>query len=307
MSDPKQFRLGTRGSNLARWQADWAAGRLRELGYTVEIVFITTKGDVNQGPLGQIGGQGVFTKGIQQALLDDEIDFAVHSLKDLPTEAVEGLTLAAVPARASCGDALISKSGLPLEELPKAARIGTGSKRRQSQLLHARPDIQVSDIRGNVETRLRKLDEGQFDAIVLAEAGLVRLGLADRITQILPRSVMLPAVGQGALGLEARADDQRTIDALTRLNERETEASVIAERSLLATLRAGCLAPVGAWGRVDSGQLELDAVVLSEDGQERLAVNVVGDVTAAESLGKQAAEALIEKGAQTLIDRIRSK
>lgn len=307
MSAAEPLRLGTRASNLARWQADWAAGRLRGLGYAVEIVFIATKGDVNQQPLGQIGGQGVFTKGIQQALLDDEIDFAVHSLKDLPTDSVEGLTLAAVPPRASCGDALVSKLGVTLQELPKAARIGTGSKRRQSQLLHARPDFAVADIRGNVETRLKKLDEGQFDAIVLAEAGLDRLGLSDRITQILPRRLMLPAVGQGALGLEVRADDGRTRDALAQLNDPETEASVIAERSLLATLRAGCLAPVGAWGRVEQGQLKLDAVVLSEDGQQRLAVDVAGDATAADSLGRQAAEALINKGARTLIDRIRSK
>jgi len=307
MSDTQELRLGTRASKLARWQADWAAERLRELGYAVEIVFITTKGDVTQAPLGQIGGQGVFTKRIQQALLDDEIDFAVHSLKDLPTEAVEGLTLAAVPTRASCGDALISDSGITIEGLPEAARIGTGSKRRQAQLLYARPDLEVADIRGNVGTRLRKLDEGQFDAIVLAEAGLDRLGLSDRSTQILPRSLMLPAVGQGALGLEARADDQHTIEAVARLNDPETEVSVIAERSLLASLRAGCLAPVGAWGRVEDGQLKLDAVVLSEDGRERLSVDVAGEAMAADSIGKQAAETLIEKGAKTLIDRIRSR
>lgn len=307
MSDTQELRLGTRASKLARWQADWAAERLRKLGYTVEIVFITTKGDMNQAPLGQIGGQGVFTKRIQQALLDEEIDFAVHSLKDLPTEAVEGLTLAAVPTRASCGDALISNSGMTLEDLPEAARIGTGSKRRQTQLLHARPDLEVADIRGNVDTRLRKLDERQFDAIVLAEAGLDRLGLSDRITQILPRSLMLPAVGQGALGLEARADDQHTLEAVARLNDPETEVSVIAERSLLASLRAGCLAPVGAWGRVEDRQLRLDAVVLSEDGRERLSVDVAGEATAADSIGKQAAETLIEKGAKTLIDRIRSR
>lgn len=305
MKDPMQLRLGTRASKLARWQADWAAERLRELGHVVEIVLITTEGDVTPGPLGQIGGQGLFTKRIQQALLDDEIDFAVHSLKDLPTEPVEGLTLAAVPERASCNDALVCNSGMTLDKLPREARIGTGSKRRQTQLRNARPDFKISDIRGNVDTRLRKLDEGQFDAIVLAEAGLERLGLAKRITQILPCSVMLPAVGQGALGLEARTSDKQTLNALADLNHPDTQAAVIAERALLATLRAGCLAPVGAWGRVEGEELSLDAVVLSEDGRERLTANLAGDANAPESIGKRAAETLIEQGAGALIDRIR--
>lgn len=305
MKDPMQLRLGTRASKLARWQADWAAERLRELGHVVEIVLITTEGDVTPGPLGQIGGQGLFTKRIQQALLDDEIDFAVHSLKDLPTETVEGLILAAVPERASCNDVLVSKSGLALEELPKGAHIGTGSKRRQTQLRHARPDFEVSDIRGNVDTRLRKLDEGQYDAIVLAEAGLERLGLTDRITQVLPCSVMLPAVGQGALGLEARSSDKPTRTALADLNHPETEVSIIAERALLATLRAGCLAPVGAWCRVEHDLLKLEAVVLSEDGRQRIAADLTGDIHAAAALGIRTAEVLMEQGAASIIDGIR--
>lgn len=304
MNDSIQLRLGTRASKLARWQADWAAGRLRQLGHAVEIVLITTEGDVAAGPLGQIGGQGLFTKRIQQALLDDEIDLAVHSLKDLPTDAVAGLTVAAVPERASCSDVLVSNSGT-LEQLPDAARVGTGSKRRQSQLLHARSDLVVGDIRGNVDTRLRKLDEAEFDAIILAEAGLERLGLTDRITQILPRSLMLPAVGQGALGLEARADDSATIEALAPLNHPETEAAVTAERSLLAALRAGCLAPVGAWGRVEAGRLKLEAVVLSEDGREKISADSTADVDDAAELGLRVAQSLIDQGADSIIARVR--
>jgi hydroxymethylbilane synthase len=305
MVDPIQLRLGTRASKLARWQADWAAQRLRELGHAVEIILVTTEGDVATGPLGQIGGQGLFTKRIQQALLDNEIDFAVHSLKDLPTEAVNGLILAAVPERASCGDALVNNTGATLDKLPEGALIGTGSKRRQTQLLHARPDLKVSDIRGNVDTRLRKLDDGLFDAIVLAEAGLDRLGLNDRITQVLPRSVMLPAVGQGALGLEAREGDDQTLGALARLNHLESESSVLAERSLLAALRAGCLAPVGAWCRFEHDHLQLDAAVLSEDGRQRVSVEMSGPTHDALGLGVRAAEALQEQGAASIIEQAR--
>src|SRR5262245_26636280 len=176
-----KLRLGTRASALARWQAEWVAARLTELGVGVELVPIVTQGDVKTGPLGQIGGQGLFTKELQRALLDNRIDLAVHSLKDLPTEPVDGLTIAAVPERESTSDVLISLVAKNIESLPQAARVGTGSLRRKAQLLHLRPDLVIDDIRGNVETRLRKLDEAQFDAIILAEAGLKRLGFADRI------------------------------------------------------------------------------------------------------------------------------
>src|SRR6188768_3617513 len=189
------LRIGTRSSPLARWQADWVTAELRKLGEEVEVVFITTQGDVRTGPLGQIGGQGLFTKEIQRALLTEEVDIAVHSLKDLPTDPVEGLTLGAIPERESPGDVLVAATVPDFASLPQGARLGTGSLRRRTQLLHARPDLVVLDIRGNVETRLRKVVDGEFDAIVLAEAGLTRLGLADRITQVLPKELMLPAVG----------------------------------------------------------------------------------------------------------------
>ncbi len=189
-----RLRLGTRSSPLARWQADWVAARLQERGVTVEMVLISTQGDQQQsGPIGAIGVTGVFTKEIQRALLDGRIDLAVHSLKDLPTETVAGLCLAAVPEREAPGDALLSRKGESFESLPDGARVGTGSPRRRAQLWHARPTLDMQDVRGNVDTRLRKLDEGQYDALVLAESGLRRLGLAERITQILPKTLILPA------------------------------------------------------------------------------------------------------------------
>jgi hydroxymethylbilane synthase len=300
-----RLRLGTRGSALARWQADWVTEQLQTIGVVVEQVLITTSGDVTSGPISEIGGQGLFIKEIQRALLDDRIDLAVHSLKDLPTEAVVGLGLAAVPPRADVGDALVSSRFANLDDLPAGARVGTGSRRRQSQLLHLRPDLVVADIRGNVDTRLKKLDAGEYDAIILAQAGLTRLGLTDRITQRLSPDQMLPAVGQGALGIETRADDEATITAIAVLDDAPTRAAVIAERSLLATLLGGCLAPVGAWARCDDGALVLDAVVLSTDGKQRIATRLTDDLNSAAMLGQHAAEQLLAQGAAALIAEAR--
>lgn len=306
MPSRPHLRLGTRASALARWQAEWVAARLTELGIDVELLPITTQGDVKTQPLGQIGGQGLFTKELQRALLDNQIDLAVHSLKDLPTAPVDRLALAAVPERESTADVLVARTAARIEDLPPAARVGTGSLRRQAQLLHRRPGLRVVDIRGNVETRLRKLDEGQFDAIVLAEAGLKRLGLAERIVNVIPRAVMLPAVGQGALGIEARTADGATRQLLAPLNHEATHLAVIAERSLLSTLRAGCLAPVGAFGRLENGRLRLDAVVLSGDGAKRVAASGDGPPRDAEALGQQVAQSLIDQGATELIASSRS-
>jgi hydroxymethylbilane synthase len=268
---------------------------------------ITTAGDQNQqASIGTIGTAGVFTKELQRALLDGRIDLAVHSLKDLPTENVAGLLLAAVPLRESAGDAVVSRGRVRLAELRQNAVIGTGSLRRQSQLLHARPDLQVREIRGNVETRIRKLHEGQFDALVLAEAGLKRLGLAAEIVDILTTSIMLPAVGQGALGLEARDDDTVTLAALKPLDDQSTHAAVLAERSLLSALRGGCLAPVGAWGRIDAnGELRLSATVLSRDGQQRLDAQAAQEPNSAIELGCRVAEMLLDQGAAKLIETSR--
>jgi len=226
-------------------------------------------------------------------------------LKDLPTEATAGLCLGAVPKRGPISDVLVSRGGESFDELPKGAVLGTGSIRRQAQLLRARPDLIMKDIRGNVDTRLTKLEPGQYDAVVLAEAGLTRLGLKDRITQVLPRSLILPAIGQGALGLETRQDDETTREAVEALNDSESHASVLAERSLLAALRGGCLAPVGAWGRMEEGKLRLDAVVLSPDGKQALHACGSNAMDQAEVLGRSVAEQLLQQGAARLIEASR--
>jgi hydroxymethylbilane synthase len=297
----KSLRLGTRNSPLARWQAEWVAARLTERGIAVELVPITTQGDVKSGPLGQIGGMGLFTKELQRALLDGQIDLAVHSLKDLPTAPVEGLALAAVPPRESTADVLVTNVAARLEDLPPQARLGTGSLRRKAQLLHFRPDLVVEDIRGNVETRLKKLDEGQFEAIVLAEAGLRRLSLADRIRQVLPTTMMLPAVGQGALAIEARAEDEVTRGLLAPLDDEATHQAVLAERTLLQSLRAGCLAPVGARAWIEGERLLLTAAVLSPDGRKRLSAAAATQSNEAVYLGHIVAEELLAQGAAELI------
>jgi hydroxymethylbilane synthase len=301
------LRIGTRASKLARWQADWVAARLAGVGQAVEIVEITTEGDVQQqGPVADIGAPGVFTKEIQRAVLSGAVDVAVHSLKDLPTDLVAGLVLAAVPPRESPADVLVSKDSVKLDELPESARIGTGSLRRQAQLRYVRRDLQISNIRGNVDTRVRKLEAGEFDAIVLAEAGLKRLGLAARITQVLPFDVMMPAVGQGALGIECRADDAAALTVLKSIDDAATHAAVVAERALLAHLSGGCLAPIGALGQVQNGFLQLVAVVLSPDGSQRLAASDAAPAEDAERLGEHVAHTLLAQGAAELISAGRS-
>jgi hydroxymethylbilane synthase len=309
-SEARTLRLGTRGSQLARWQADWVADQLRRLGHTVELVQIVTRGDVElSAPIEEIGTRGVFTKEIQRALLSCDVDLGVHSLKDLPTEPVNGLTIAAVPLRESVADVIAvagseergASGKISLAFLSEGARVGTGSLRRQAQLRHLRPDLDIHDIRGNVDTRLRKLDDGQFDAIVLAEAGLKRLGLAHRASHVLPMDVMLPAIGQGALAIECRADDAGTIAAVAPLEHAVTRAAINAERTLLAHLRGGCMAPIGAWGRVECGALHLTAVVLSVDGTARLVAGGSAALSEAETLGRTIGDELVKKGAAQLI------
>jgi hydroxymethylbilane synthase len=289
------------------------ADQLRGFGHTVELVEIETRGDTEQSrAIEELGTRGVFTKEIQRALLAGQVDIGVHSLKDLPTEAVPGLLLAAVPPRESFADVLVrsEKQGARGEGregfnvtgmLPKGARVGTGSLRRQAQLRYLRPDLVVSEVRGNVDTRLRKLDEGQFDAIVLAEAGLRRLGLEARISNVFPPEMMLPAVGQGALGIECRADDATTQAAVALLEDFDTRAAVTAERTLLESLRGGCLAPIGALARSVAVELRLSAVVLSPDGSRRIAANDVADFEEAEALGHSVAKMLLAQGAEDLI------
>jgi hydroxymethylbilane synthase len=255
---------------LARWQANWTAEQFHVQGIATEIVIIQTSGDLIQNEaIINIGAQGVFTKEIQRALLDHKIDIAVHSLKDLPTEHVAGLTLAAVPKRESYRDVFVSPIAGKIEALPQGSRIGTGSLRRKTQILyHFGDKYRVEDIRGNVETRLRKLKQGEYDAIILAEAGLIRLGFADSIRSFLEPPFFLPAVGQGALGWEIRTDDQQTAKLLQPMNDIPTYAAVLAERAMLRELQGGCSAPIAALGMVKDAMLTLHGRILSMDGKQ---------------------------------------
>ena len=301
-----KIRIGSRESKLARWQAEWVSGELAKHNVETELVFLKTLGDVTLGPIGNVGAQGVFTNEIQRALLDNHVDLAVHSLKDLPSDTTEGLRLAAVPPREKCGDALIANNVGSLKELRSGAVIGTGSARRRAQLLAHRKDLDVRDLRGNVDTRLQKLQDGELDAIILAEAGLHRLGLEQCISQVIPKEVMLPAVGQGALGLEIREDDEQTSEAIGPLHDVATYRAVLAERSLLRTLRGGCIAPIGAWARTDVGELRLDAIVLNADGTEHVRACSSGPTDQYEELGINTADELLAQGADRLLDSVRA-
>lgn len=305
-----RIRLGTRGSQLALAQSNHIANSLRDLGHEVELIIIQTTGDVTAGSLVSFGSDGVFTKRLQHALLENGIDLAVHSLKDLPTDSVDGLKIGAVPKREDPGDALIFPNDADLKirnisELPDGFRIGTGSVRRKSQLLNLHKNLCIEDIRGNVDTRLEKLDAGQFDAIVLACAGLNRLGLDHRISYRCRPDEMAPAVGQGALGLEIRDDDLKVNEALQSLNDAEAFAAVTAERKMLNTMCAGCLAPVGAISTTVDKHLTLTGIVLSTDGIQKLTVSATETFENSVELGQQVANQLIADGASELIDASR--
>jgi hydroxymethylbilane synthase len=297
------LRIGTRGSPLALWQAHHVEGLLRAVtDRPVELVEIETSGDrVRDVALTQIGGDGVFTKEIQRALLAGSVDVAVHSLKDLPTTHVEGLTLAAVPARGPVGDVFVSRRHARFDELPDGAVVGTSSLRRRAQALHRRPDLRLVNLRGNVETRLRKLEAEGLDAIILARAGLERLGLAGHVTEVLDPAWMLPAVGQGALGLECRADDRATLALLGPLNDSPTRCAVLAERAMLRGLGGGCLVPIGALAAVRGEELTLRGVVLPPDGTRRVEAEAAGPADQPEALGRRVAEALLARGAAELL------
>lgn len=308
MSSPLTIRIATRASTLALWQANHVAAllRYRNPGAIVSLVPLSTLGDRDvREPLSQLGSLGVFTREVQHAVLENRADIAVHSLKDLPTEETPGLCLAAVPERGPTSDALVfplPRTGpTSLDELPSGSRVGTGSLRRQAQLLHHRPDLQFLDVRGNVETRLRKLDAGDYDALVLAVAGLTRLGLAARISCELAPPLMHFAVGQGALGIECRTDDAITRTALSKIDHEPTHRATRAERALLAELRAGCHAPVGVWTKTTGDNLHLEAVVLSRDGRTKLIVDATGSAADPEQLGHRVAEQLRSQGADELI------
>ncbi|MGB8509107.1 MAG: hydroxymethylbilane synthase [Pyrinomonadaceae bacterium] len=304
-----QLIIGSRGSKLALWQAEWVRARLTALepGAEVRIEIIKTSGDVMQDvSLSVIGGQGVFTKEIENALIAGRIDVAVHSLKDLPTLIPDSLSITAVPERADPQDALVLPAGkqaadVSLRSLPVGARVGTSSLRRQAQLRHLRPDLLIADVRGNVDTRLRKLDAGEYDAIILASAGLRRLGLEERISAAIPSSEMLPAVGQGALGIETRADDADTNSLVARLNHAPTHAAVIAERALLRHLGGGCQVPIAAHATVHENSLSLDGLVAALTGEKIIREVLSGDIDDANGIGERLASRLQDRGADSLL------
>ena len=292
--------VGTRSSKLALWQAEYIRDCLQKRypSMRVETRLMTTKGDkILDVPLAKIGGKGLFTKELEQAMLSGAVDIAVHSLKDMPTEIPAGLTLAAITERADVGDALVSPVYKTFDALPQGARIGTSSLRRKAQLLHARPDLEVVSLRGNVQTRLRKLEEEHLDGVILAVAGLKRLGLGERITEELPQSLCLPAVGQGALAIESRADDAELLELLAFLNDDATCCCARAERAFLARVEGGCQVPVGVYASAaGTGRLRVEAVIASLDGQRLYRDAAEGADADAERLGRSLAEELLAAG-----------
>jgi hydroxymethylbilane synthase len=302
--------IGTRGSALARWQAEHIAAALRQNnpGLTVELTIIVTEGDRQQvGPLVDHGGKAVWVEEIESALLERRVDLAVHSLKDVPAELAPGLVLVAIPRRADPRDALVSRRGETLDQLPPGARVGTSSLRRVCQLRQARPDLALEVLRGNVDTRLRKVAEGVVDAAVLACAGLDRLGFGDRITERLSAERMLPAIGQGALALETRGDDDRLRRLCRPLADAEAEATVAAERALLARLGAGCKTPVAGHARVQAGRLTLEGLVGRPDASEMLHERAEGPTTDAVAVGGAVAEKLLARGAGKILAELEGR
>jgi len=301
--------IGSRGSKLALWQAEHARERLLQLNPQIDIriEIIKTTGDVKKDPLSVIGGKGVFTKELEDALLDGRIDIAVHSLKDLPTILPDGLSISAICEREDARDALVLATGsefdaTALGNLPRGAIVGTSSPRRLAQLrCWFGNNLEIKDLRGNVDTRIRKLDEGQYDALILASAGLVRLGLHDRISLRIPISQMLPAVGQGAIAIETRSDDDFAIGTTRKLDHRETRLACLAERAFLRGLGGGCQLPIAAHARLEGELLKLDGLVAKPDGSKRLQESLSGPSETAEALGASLAAVLIQQGAQALL------
>ena len=299
--------IGSRGSKLALWQAEQARERLLLLNpqILIHIEIIKTTGDVKNDPLSVIGGKGVFTKELEDALLDRRIDIAVHSLKDLPTILPEALSISAICEREDARDALVLRSDLNVDNgsllnLPEGAVVGTSSQRRLAQLKTLRSDVVVKDLRGNVDTRIRKLDEGQYDAVILASAGLVRLGLQNRISTRIAISEMLPAVGQGAIAIETRSDDQFAIATTSKLDHRETRLACLAERAFLRGLGGGCQLPIAAHATIDRDVFNLDGLVAKPDGSEIWRDHLSGPVKQVEEIGSALAAKLIERGASTV-------
>lgn len=306
----KPFRIGTRGSDLARWQANHVSQLLQTQVPSLELetVFFTTRGDkVLDKALPEIGGKGLFTEELEQSLREGQIDAAVHSLKDLPTDDPDGLTIGAIPQRAPVEDILVSRDGLTLDALPEGAVIGTSSRRRAAQLLAYRPDFKIIDIRGNVGTRINKVfaDEKLYDATILAHAGVSRLELTQYITQIIPFDIMLPAPGQGALGIQCR-DEATSIEQLSTINDPETTSAVRAERAFLNTLEGGCSVPVASYAMVSDGQVSLIARVIAVDGSKTIELKGTAAREDAWQLGQELAHSALSQGADVILDGLRT-
>jgi hydroxymethylbilane synthase len=303
----KNLKIGTRGSALALAQSNWVAAQIsgRYPGYRVELVIIKTTGDkILDVPLAQIGGKGLFIKEIEEALLTGQVDLAVHSLKDMPAEVPDGLMLGAVPPREDCRDAFISSGYATLAEIPTGGRVGTGSLRRRVQLLHRRPDLEVVPIRGNVDTRLKKMETLGLDALILAAAGLNRLGLAHLYRSCVPESDMLPAVSQGALGLEVRTADRDVQEILGFLDDSPTRQAVTAERAFLGRLEGGCVVPVAALGRVTGDSLHVEAMISDLEGRTLLRDSQTGPVADAARLGTNLADILLARGGREILSEL---
>lgn len=302
------LRIGTRASQLALWQANWVKDQLEQRypGLEVTLTKIKTKGDkILDVPLAMVGGKGLFVKEIEEAMLRDEIDIAVHSMKDVPTIFPQGLSLRCITEREDPRDIVVLRPGISSwQDLPNGARIGTSSLRRKAQLLHLRPDLQMKDIRGNVETRIRKLTEDDLDGVVLAAAGMKRLGFENRISEYLPTSISLPAIGQGALGLESRTADSEVNELIDFFNHSATAQAVIAERAVLRRLEGGCQVPIAAYGTVAGDRLKLTGLVSSVDGQKFLKKSVECHIDEAEKTGTSLADDLLIMGAGKILNEV---
>lgn len=304
---PSELKIGTRGSQLALFQANWVKDQLSHAhpGLSVTLIKIKTTGDkIQDAPLAKIGGKGLFVKEIEEALLQKRIDLAVHSIKDVPTEFPKGLHLSVITKREDPRDVFISREGWTLKDLPQGAKIGTSSLRRQAQLLHFRNDLELIPLRGNLDTRLKKLKTMNFDGIVLALAGVKRLGLEERITEIIPLETSLPAIGQGALGIETRMNGQEVEDQIRFLNDRDSAIAITAERAFLRKLEGGCQVPIAAYARPVGTGLQVDGLVGSIDGKRLIRHRVEGPIENAESLGIELAEILLGKGAKEILDEV---
>ncbi len=303
----KQIRIGSRGSALALWQAEWVKSELEKkyASISVTLTKIKTTGDkILDVPLAMVGGKGLFVKEIEEAMLEGEIDIAVHSMKDVPTFFPDGLHLSCITKREDARDALLTRNKVKFKDLPKGANVGTSSLRRQAQLMNVRPDFVIHQLRGNVDTRLRKLKEGQYDAIILAAAGVKRLGLAENVSEYIDPEISLPAIGQGALGIECRVDDRELNDLIAFFNHADTRICVTGERALLRRLEGGCQVPIACYGEMKDGKLHLTGLVGSVDGKRIIKDAIDGAPEKAEKLGVMLAEKLLSRGADVILREV---